>query len=97
MKLKSNRNELKKKIEFMMEQTDDIDELEKLAKIRGELTLVNNVTFKDIAKIVGGATVSIAVLAFERKDIITTKAFTIGTRMMDWYPSLFSKERLWKI
>lgn len=83
MKLKSNRNELKKKIEFMMEETDDIDELEKLSKIREELTLINSVSFKDVAKIVGGSAVAIAVLAFEKTDVLTTKAFGIGTRLMD--------------
>ena len=57
MIFKSSRNELKKKIEFMMEETDDIDELEKLSKIREELTLINSVSFKDVAKIVGGSAV----------------------------------------
>lgn len=83
MKFKSNRNELKKKIEFMMEETDDIDELAKLSKIREELTLINSVTFKDVAKVVSGSAIAIAVLAFEKTDVITTKAFGIGTRMMD--------------
>lgn len=83
MIFKSNRDQLKKKIELMMEQTEDIEELEKLAKIRDELTLVNSVTFKDLAKIVGGVGLSIAVLAFEKSDIITTKSFNISTRLMD--------------
>lgn len=67
----------------MMEETDDIDELAKLSKIREELTLINSVTFKDVAKVVSGSAIAIAVLAFEKTDVITTKAFGIGTRMMD--------------
>lgn len=79
----TNRMKLKKKIERLMAETDNLDEMERLSKIRDELSLINRNSFPTVVKITCGAAVTIGILLYEKSEVITTKSFGIGTRLMD--------------
>ena len=68
------------------EYAEGIENIEKLTRIRQsykkELYINRQVNADTILKIVAGTVLTLAILAFEKEDIINTKSFSIGTRMV---------------
>lgn len=68
------------------EYKDGINNIEKLTKIRQnykkEVYISRQINADTILRIVAGTTLTLAILAFEKEDIINTKSFSIGTKMV---------------
>lgn len=68
------------------EYKEGISNIDKLTKIRHnykkELYISRQVNADTILRIVAGTALTLAILAFEKEDIINTKSFGIGTRMV---------------
>lgn len=68
------------------EYAEGIENIEKLTRIRQsykkELCINKQINADTILKIVAGTVLTLAILAFEKEDIINTKSFGIGTRMV---------------
>lgn len=68
------------------EYSEGVNNIEKLTKIRqsykNEVCINRQVNADTILRIVAGTVLTLAILAFEKEDIINTKSFGIGTRMV---------------
>ena len=68
------------------EYKEGISNIDKLTKVRQnykkELYISRQVNADTILRIVAGTALTLAILAFEKEDIINTKSFGIGTRMV---------------
>lgn len=68
------------------EYKDGINNIEKLTKIRQnykkETYISRQINADTILRIVAGTALTLAILAFEKEDIINTKSFSIGTKMV---------------
>lgn len=68
------------------EYKDGINNIEKLTKIRQnykkEAYISRQINADTILRIVAGTALTLAILAFEKEDIINTKSFSIGTKMV---------------
>ena len=68
------------------EYKDGINNIEKLTKIRQnykkEAYISRQINADTILRIAAGTALTLAILAFEKEDIINTKSFGIGTRMV---------------
>lgn len=68
------------------EYREGIVNIDKLTKIRQnykkELYISRQINADTILRIAAGTALTLAILAFEKEDIINTKSFSIGTRMV---------------
>lgn len=68
------------------EYKEGIINIDRLTKIRQnykkEAYISRQINADSILRIVAGTTLTLAILAFEKEDIINTKSFGIGTRMV---------------
>lgn len=68
------------------EYKEAIANIDRLTKIRQnykkESYISRQINADTILRIVAGTTLTLAILAFEKEDIINTKSFGIGTRMV---------------
>lgn len=68
------------------EYKEGIINIDRLTKIRQnykkETYISRQINADSILRIVAGTTLTLAILAFEKEDIINTKSFGIGTRMV---------------
>lgn len=68
------------------EYKDGINNIEKLTKIRQnykkEAYISRQINADTVLRIVAGTVLTLAILAFEKEDIINTKSFSIGTKMV---------------
>lgn len=68
------------------EYKEGISNIDKLTKIRQnykkEVYISRQINADTILRIVAGTALTLAILAFEKEDIINTKSFSIGTRMV---------------
>lgn len=68
------------------EYKEGIGNIDKLTKIRQnykkDVYISRQVNADTILRIVAGTALTLAILAFEKEDIINTKSFGIGTRMV---------------
>lgn len=68
------------------EYKEGISNIDKLTKIRQnykkEAYISRQINADTILRIVAGTALTLAILAFEKEDIINTKSFGIGTRMV---------------
>lgn len=68
------------------EYKDGINNIDRLTKIRQnykkEAYISSQINADTILRIVAGTALTLAILAFEKEDIINTKSFGIGTRMV---------------
>lgn len=68
------------------EYREGVSNIDKLTKIRQnykkEAYISKQINADSILRIVAGTALTLAILAFEKEDIINTKSFGIGTRMV---------------
>lgn len=68
------------------EYKEGIGNIDKLTKIRQnykkDVYISRQINADTILRIVAGTALTLAILAFEKEDIINTKSFGIGTRMV---------------
>lgn len=69
------------------EREEVIRRIERLTKLRKDytkesITISKQVDLNTIFKVVAGTILTMGILSFEKEDIINTKSFNIGTRMV---------------